>query len=54
MELAAERYLHGTNGVTLPLFGRTKKQADPLIDSGGKDPIAGYDVHLTIRPDVQK
>jgi penicillin-binding protein 2 len=55
MELAAERYLHGTNGVKrYHVWADEEEQADPLIDSGGKDPIAGYDVHLTIRPDVQK
>lgn len=55
IESVAEQYLHGTGGVQpYRIWTPDNKKANADHDFGGKSPIAGYDVQLTVRMDVQE
>lgn len=55
IELVAERYLHGTNGIApYSIWSADGGRADETSTDGGKPSLPGYDVALTIQPELQK
>lgn len=55
IELVTERYLHGINGVKPYNVWTAKGEQNELVpQEGGKAAEPGFDVALTIHPDIQK